>query len=241
MAQGLRRIDPLIFDEHIADNWSKFEKEWRIYCNAGLSDKTKKVQAYTLLNLAGPDAVEKSEAFTFPEEEDREDPDVLLQKFAELCLPRKNIIMDRHVFNTTNQKTGESIQSYVSTLKILAKKCDFGILNDELIRDRIVCGIESDSVRKQLLREKKLTLDSAVNICLLHEQSEKSTKELKHEAEVCAIQDRCVNCNRYHAPDKFKCFAFNKQCNSCGKWNHFAKCCRSAPSPKTASQSQSRD
>ncbi len=46
MAQSLRRIDPLIFDEHIADNWSKFEKEWRIYCNAGLSDKTKKVQAY---------------------------------------------------------------------------------------------------------------------------------------------------------------------------------------------------
>ncbi len=29
------------------------------------------------------------------------------------CLP-KNIIMDRHVFNTTNQKPGESIQSYVS-------------------------------------------------------------------------------------------------------------------------------
>ncbi len=49
MAQGLRRIDPLIFDEHIADNWSKFKKEWRIYCNAGLSDKTKKVQA-TLKN-----------------------------------------------------------------------------------------------------------------------------------------------------------------------------------------------
>ncbi len=30
-------------------------------------------KAYTLLNLAGPDAVEISEAFTFAEEEDRED------------------------------------------------------------------------------------------------------------------------------------------------------------------------
>ncbi len=88
-------FDPLIFDENIADNWSKFEKEWCIYCNAGLSDKSQKVQAYTL---------EKSEAFTFTEEEDREYPDVLLQKMAELCLPTKNRIMDRHVFNTTNQK-----------------------------------------------------------------------------------------------------------------------------------------
>lgn len=84
----------------------------------------------------------KYETFTFAKGEDREDPDVLLQKFAELCLPTKNIIMDRQVFNTTNQKPGESTQSYVSTLKILAeKKCDFGILNDELIHNSIVCGI----------------------------------------------------------------------------------------------------
>lgn len=53
MAQGLRHIDPLVFDDKVADNWRKFEKERRIYCNAGLVDKSKKVQAYTLLNLAG--------------------------------------------------------------------------------------------------------------------------------------------------------------------------------------------
>ena len=42
MTQGLRRIDPLVFDDNIADNWRKFEKEWIIYCNAGLSDKSEK-------------------------------------------------------------------------------------------------------------------------------------------------------------------------------------------------------
>lgn len=66
-------------------------------------------------------------------------------------------------------------------------KCDFGPLNDKLICDCIVCGIESDSVWKHLLHEKKLMLDSAVNICLLYAQSEKITEDLKHEAEVCAI------------------------------------------------------
>ncbi len=54
MAQGLRKIDPLVFDENIADNWTKFKHEWRIYSNAGLSTATEKVQAYTFLNLAGP-------------------------------------------------------------------------------------------------------------------------------------------------------------------------------------------
>ncbi len=108
MAQGLCRIDPLVFDDNIADNWRKFEKEWRIYCNTGLSDKSKKVQAYTPLNLAGPEAVEWSESFVFGADEDNEDLEVLVTKFAELCLPVKNITMDRHAFNTANQRPGES-------------------------------------------------------------------------------------------------------------------------------------
>lgn len=176
MAQGLRRLDPLVFDENIADNWLKFKKEWCVYCNAGLSEKPKKIQAYTLLNLAGAEAVDKSDTFVYEEDEDKEDPEVLIRKFEEICLPVKNVIMDRHVFNTTNQKRDEPIQSYISTLKLLANKCAFGALTNELIRDRIVCGIHNDVVRAQLLRENGLTLQLAVNICLLYEQSVKGAK-----------------------------------------------------------------
>lgn len=57
--QGLRWIDPLIFNEDIADNWVKFKREWRVYSNAGLSAASKKVKAYKFLNLAGPDAQDK--------------------------------------------------------------------------------------------------------------------------------------------------------------------------------------
>lgn len=53
MAQNLRRIEPLVFDDDIANNWLKFKKEWDVYSKAGLSDKSKKVQAYTFLNVAG--------------------------------------------------------------------------------------------------------------------------------------------------------------------------------------------
>ncbi len=55
----------------------------------GLSDKSKKVQAYTLLNLAGPEAVDKTETFVYADEEDHEDPELLLTKFSEMCLPAK--------------------------------------------------------------------------------------------------------------------------------------------------------
>lgn len=65
MAQGLCRIDQLVFNENITDNWEKFEKEWRRPALQYISDKTKFNR--TLLNLAGPDAVDKSGVFVFVE------------------------------------------------------------------------------------------------------------------------------------------------------------------------------
>ncbi len=51
MAQGLRRIDPLVFDENITDNWRKFEKEWRIYCYAGLSINQRNIPHNSTMSL----------------------------------------------------------------------------------------------------------------------------------------------------------------------------------------------
>ena len=102
--ESLRKIDPLVFDEEVADNFIKFEREWKIYQAAALSEKTKNIQSYILLNLAGADAILKAESFQYTTHESREDPDVLLTKFREQCMPTKNIIIDRHRFNTTNQK-----------------------------------------------------------------------------------------------------------------------------------------
>jgi hypothetical protein len=64
--------------------------------------------------------------------------------------------MERHKFNTRVQQRGESIQSYVSDLKNKASTCEFEDLKDEMIKDRLVCGIENDKLRRSLLREDKL-------------------------------------------------------------------------------------
>ena len=62
-----------------------------MYQIAALSEKDKKVQAYTLMNLAGPDAILKSESFEYGDNESKEDPDVLVAKFKEQCMPTKTL------------------------------------------------------------------------------------------------------------------------------------------------------
>ena len=99
-----------------------------------------------LLNLAGEQAVEVLNTFTFKEGEKDDDPEVLMRKFEDYCSPKRNITYERHPFNTVN----ETIDAYVTELRLQAKNCEFGALCKELIRDRIVVGIRDDSVRSRL-------------------------------------------------------------------------------------------
>ena len=54
----------------------------------------------------------------------------------------------------------------MSKLRKLAKTCNYGELEQSLIRDRIVCGIIDNTARKRLLQEVKLTLTECIDKAL---------------------------------------------------------------------------
>ena len=85
----------LSFDENVAVHWRKFEREHDIFIAAAHGHKPARTRAYILLNLAGPEAIEKERSFTyapavlgeednvFVPAESREDPESL-PKYATL-------------------------------------------------------------------------------------------------------------------------------------------------------------
>ncbi len=267
MADCFRRPDPLSFEGNVADNCRIFEQEYDIFIAAAHHDKPAKTRAYILLNLAGPEAIERERSFAYAAEvrapgengavltpaESREDPECLKRKFREICNPQQNKTMERHKFHSRNQKQGETIESFISDLRIKAKACHFGELTDELICDRIVCGINSESLRKALLRDSDLTLTKAISICRIHEMTEENNKTLampQTPTNVDAVHPissrrrqytrqrprieqsdsptitNCKNCGNNHVAKKEKCPAFGQLCHNCKKMNHFKKCCR---------------
>ena len=58
--------------------------------------------------------------------------------------------MEQFKSNTLNQATDETINQYVTALKLLARSYNLGVLEDELLRDRVVCGIVSEHVQQCL-------------------------------------------------------------------------------------------
>ena len=66
-------------------------------------------------------------------------------------------------FNTRKQKSDESIDEIVATLKTLAKSCNFCKcvnLKDSSIRDRLVLGVNNLASKARLLLERLLTLQT---------------------------------------------------------------------------------
>ena len=256
MAEGLRKPEPLSFEGNVSLNWKNFKQEVEIFIAAAHGEKDAKTKAYIFLNLAGREAIEKEKSFVYAPAvlnedggvrvaaESRESIEVLKRKFAEICDPRGNVIMERHKFNTRVQKVGEPFQSFVADLRILANTCEYGTLKDELIRDKIVCGVASPLIRKQLLKERGLTLDRAIDIGIANELSDRNNSELSSNVsdskeEVYGVGkgrkfpkkdskpdiQNCKNCGGNHAPKQKSCPAFGKKCLYCGKLNHFEKVC----------------
>ena len=233
---NLRIPEPLSFEGNVAENWRTFEQGFRIYAKAALKKRDPDEVAYTLLNLAGKEAIERAKTFVYAPlkhvegredipAESAENVEDLMKKFKEMCNPQGNVIVERHKFNTRDQKQNEPIETYIADLRSLADNCEYGDLRDELIRDRLVCGVQSDAVRKQMLKESDLTLKRALQLCQLDELTQQRI-EMMTTKRVDAIQKdhndkrarKCTRCRRTHA--YLRCPAFGSTCDKCKKPNH---------------------
>lgn len=149
---------------------------------------------------------------------------------------------ERHGFSTRTQKEGEPVDAFVTELRQKASVCEFGELKDSLIRYRIVCGIRSDTVRAGLLRERELTLQSAIDICRAAEVSETQLREMGDVKNVHAVKDkkqnykqrvakpkpviRCKYCGKDHIKGADHCPAYGRFFSKCNQKNIMQQCAR---------------
>ena len=75
-----------------------------------------------------------------------------------------NETYELYKFNTRSQKKDETFDAFLSSIRVLSQTCNYGTLNDSLLRDKIVCGIREETTQKKLLVDAKLDIDKAINI-----------------------------------------------------------------------------
>ena len=55
--------------------------------------------------------------------------------------PKPSVIVQRFNFHSRSRQGGESVSAYVAELRKLSEHCDFGETLNDMLRDRLVCGI----------------------------------------------------------------------------------------------------
>lgn len=234
---------------NVAEKWRKWKQTMELYLTLSMTGKSEKEKCGAFLYIIGQAGRDVYNTMTFSDEE-KDKIAVLFTKFESYCKPKQNVTIERYRFNTRVQDDSETIDQYVTELKLISKNCSYGELEAQLIRDRIVCGVKSDAIRQRLLRTDDLTLEQAVKICRADEQSKKHAQYLTEEAteSVHGLRTRqtrggkdttvlkqaynynqpnecCQKCGLKHT--RKQCPAYGKQCLNCGKYNHFAKFCKS--------------
>ena len=127
--------------------------------------------------------------------------------YAELCAlmkqhqnPTPNLIAERLKFHTRDRKQDESIAAYMAELRIMTEFCGYGEALEDMLRDRLVCGINDQRLQQWLLGEgSKLNLKKALDISLGMESAIRhATAITSHHQQQIKVESEI---NKVHAPN----------------------------------------
>ena len=160
--------------------------------------------------------------------------------------PKPSEIVQRFKFDSRIRKPTESVAEYVAELRKLSQDCNYGATLPQMLRDRLVCGINDDRIQRRLLSETNLNFESALNLAQAMESANKNVQDLQLKGPtVNAVKSgvparagqrretrpregdgytECYRCKGKHSPRD--CRFRSAKCHICGINGHIAIACR---------------
>lgn len=190
MPDFIARPLPLKLDGNIAENWKRFKRSFEIFLTAiECNNKPDATKIALFRNVLGEDGNDAYDSFTLTADE-RKVYVTVISAFDAFCKPKTNEVYERFVFYQRNQKEGEPFDTFLLDIRHLVKTCEFGELEESMLRDRIVMGVNHKKLQRTLLETAKLTYTQAVEKCRAHEKAHEQTNNMnKTTAEVSEVKE----------------------------------------------------
>ena len=160
----------------VAVRWRKWKRSFEYFISArGITDKGRK--RCTLLHMAGlavQDVFDTLTEVTDPDDDEFERAVKTLDGRFEYVANHR---YERFVFRNMTVASGESYDQFVSRLRMQAAHCKFSDTEDVLCDQLLLC-VRDSKLRKDLLEEKELKLEKALELARRHEETTHTLREM---------------------------------------------------------------
>ncbi|KAK4328659.1 hypothetical protein Pmani_000967 [Petrolisthes manimaculis] len=166
------------FNEGNGTTWEEYCERMEQYFLANAVTEVA-VKRAIFLSSVGASTYSKLRSLCSPSKPKDKSFDALIALLNSYFDPKPSVILARFRFNSCYMKEGEKIKDFVAKLRKLSEHCNYGLMLNELLRDRLVCGVINKKIQSRLLSEVDLTLDKAVELAVAMETAACDTEELQ--------------------------------------------------------------
>ena len=226
-------------------DFKAWRSQWDAYLSLSGLDKeppAKKAQALTLCFARETVTIVDNLGLTADQKKSVSEIVEAIQRYVD---GQVNESVERRNFRRRAQQQGETFDDFLVSLRELAKTCKF--CSDECtrknIRDQIIEGIADGDTVEDLLKEKDLSLDTAISKCRAQEAAKKQRAEIPNGTDSVLVhtvrqrpadrstsgshQRTCAGCGSApHLGGRQNCPAFALVCHNCNVTGHLARVCK---------------
>lgn len=169
------------FDFSKPQEWAKWIRRFeRFHLASNLNASSEENQVNTLIYCMGDETDNVLRGLNLSEDQ-RETYRGVRDGFQGFFVAKKNVIYKRAKFNMRRQGDNETVDIFVTALYALAEHCSYGVLHDELIRDRLVVGLMDNRLSERMQLDPDLTLGKAINMAPQSEEVKRQQSSLHQD------------------------------------------------------------
>lgn len=231
--------------DHTVEDWDTYVERVEIYLTAN-AIKDEEQKKAVLLSVCGPETYRKIRDLAAPDKPTTLTYESIVKLVRDHYDPKRGVAVHRFRFNSRTRQEGESVSDYVAALKHLAIHCGYEASLDDMLRDRITCGINNPDIQRRLLSEAEMDFQKALKIAQAMEMAEKDALQLQEKQldkadpkieeavhktsggeKKGTTRNPYHNCYRCGVKHRGACRHKDTICHSCGKKGHLSRVCRS--------------
>ena len=138
------------FDCNVED-LQVYTEQLQIYFIANDVENHEKQRAI-LLSVCGPSTYLLIRSLVSPDHPDSRSYNDIMELVRQ-HYPKPSPIVSRFRFNLCVRQSGEMVAAFIAKLRQLAEHCQYSDTLEEMVRDRLVCGINDERLQRHLLAE----------------------------------------------------------------------------------------